>query len=400
MRLLCIKSCILLAVTALTVGATEPNEPPVRVPAKLVRETTDTLKPEKHDVVVYAEKGKFLGWPANEGIWRWGDEILMGFEMGTFAYTTATHSIAREIPSETRLVRSLDGGETWQLEPGTPFARPEYLEKPEMWGTSDAPKHLTLEEPLDFSAEGFAMKLRGSEWYHTQDKGHTWKGPYKLPDFGQKLIMARTDVIVLGPREAMIYLTASPTDGEQGQPFVAQTKNGGVTWEMLAWLGPELPKHDGLPTFSIMPSTVRVGENEYVTALRQRITRRKWTDVYGSTDGGKTWEYRSTPEMGGNSPSSMVQLTDGRLVLTYGWRGKPFGIRAKISEDAGRTWSKPIVLRDDGASWDIGYPRTVVRPDGKLFTAYYYHTAEMPEQHIAGTIWDATKLTPTGAMQH
>ena len=33
-------------------------------------------------VMVYAEPGRFGGWPANHGIWSWGDEILVGFSRG------------------------------------------------------------------------------------------------------------------------------------------------------------------------------------------------------------------------------------------------------------------------------------------------------------------------------
>ena len=88
------------------------------------------------------------------------------------------------------------------------------------------------------------------------------------------------------------------------------------------------------------------------------------------------------------NPPSLVRLPDGRLCVTYGYRGVPYGIRAKLSADQGRTWSKEILLRGDGVTWDIGYTRTVVRPDGKLVTIYYYATPEQPEQHIAATIWE------------
>ena len=46
------------------------------------------------------------------------------------------------------------------------------------------------------------------------------------------------------------------------------------------------------------------------------------------------------------------------------------------------------MLRDDARTWDIRYPKTVVRPDSKLVTAYYYATDTHEEQHIAATIWD------------
>ena len=49
-------------------------------------------------------------------------------------------------------------------------------------------------------------------------------------------------------------------------------------------------------------------------------------------------------------------------------------------------------LRQDAHTWDMGYTRTVVRPDGKLVTIYYYTTAERPEQHLEATIWEAKQL--------
>jgi len=39
----------------------------------------------------------------------------------------------------------------------------------------------------------------------------------------------------------------------------------------------------------------------------------------------------------------------------------------------GRPWGSDVVLRRDGGNWDLGYPRTVQRPDGKLVTVYYFN---------------------------
>ena len=86
-----------------------------------------------------------------------------------------------------------------------------------------------------------------------------------------------------------------------------------------------------------------------------------------------------------------LDLEDGRLALIYGYRAEPYGIRAKLSSDNGETWSDPIVLREDGGNWDLGYPRTVQRTDGKLVTVYYYNNAPNAERFIGGTIWDPGK---------
>ena len=61
-------------------------------------------------VVVYGEKGRFAGWPANHGMWSWGDEILVGFSRGYYKDRGPYHHINKEKPEEFLLARSRDGG--------------------------------------------------------------------------------------------------------------------------------------------------------------------------------------------------------------------------------------------------------------------------------------------------
>jgi hypothetical protein len=53
------------------------------------------------------------------------------------------------------------------------------------------------------------------------------------------------------------------------------------------------------------------------------------------------------------------------------------------------TWGPELMLRDDAGTWDLGYPRTVQRADGKIVTVYYFNDAKDRERYIAATIWDA-----------
>ncbi len=104
-------------------------------------------------------------------------------------------------------------------------------------------------------------------------------------------------------------------------------------------------------------------------------------------DGGDTWTFsRAVPGLGVTQPS-VVQLRDGRLVVTFGYRAQPFGIRARISGNQGKTWSDDIILRSDATDWDLGYTRSVQRPDGKIVTVYYYNDGTSAERYIAGTTW-------------
>lgn len=60
-------------------------------------------------VVVSSKPGRYHGWPANNGIWSWENNILVGFTQGSYVQQKG-HSID-EI-QENHLARSVDGGHT------------------------------------------------------------------------------------------------------------------------------------------------------------------------------------------------------------------------------------------------------------------------------------------------
>lgn len=93
-----------------------------------------------------------------------------------------------------------------------------------------------------------------------------------------------------------------------------------------------------------------------------------------SHDGGYTWgDARQLPVWG--YPSHCISLHDGRLIMVYGYRKPPFGIRARLSDDEGLTWGEEIAIRDDlsGAhdGWNLGYPSVIEYEPGRLYVAYY-----------------------------
>jgi hypothetical protein len=127
-----------------------------------------------------------------------------------------------------------------------------------------------------------------------------------------------------------------------------------------------------------------------VTTIRRQDLPKRWIDAYVSHDDGRSWSFLSTPapDTGTGNPPSLVRLPDGRLCLTYGYRAEPYGIHARLSGDQGKTWSDTIVLRGNGGSQDAGYPRSVVRRDGKVVTVYAFHDRSNPARYLEATIWD------------
>ncbi len=352
-------------------------------------------------VKVYYEAGRFGGWPANHGMWSWGDEMLVGYSRGTYKDLGATrHHIDREKPEEYWLARSIDGGLTWThehpAEKGFLIPRGDSLHGTETPGQT-LPPIRDLKEPMDFTHPDFVLAFRmenvhagTSRFEYSCDRGKTWNGPYRLPNFGTKGTAARTDYIVNGKRDAFIFITVGKTNGREGRPLCARTTDGGVTWRRIAWIGPE---PDG---FAIMPSTVRISDTELLTTLRRREGAFRWISAWRSRNNGKTWTQENNPVeyLGEGNPPMLSKLHDGRLCLTYGFRAYPYSIRARLSTDHGKTWGPQIVLREDGTDRDIGYVRSIQRPDGKMVTTYYISDERTgPERYIGATIWAPNKVS-------
>jgi len=339
---------------------------------------------DKH-VIVYKEPGRFGGWPANHGIWSWGNEIVFGFSAAYYQKKDAgRHQYDNTKPEESRFARSVDGGETWKTE-ASPVV-PAYKE-----GLSSASQ---LKEPMDFTHPNFAMTMRFTDvskgpslfWYST-DRAKTWKGPFVFPMLEQAGIAARTDYIVNGKRDAFVFLTAAKKNGREGRVFCARTQDGGLTWKFVSWIGEEPAG------FSIMPSSVRLSASKLVTATRvKQDFNVNWIDVYESNDNGSSWKMlvhkAADTGAGSGNPPTLLKLRDGRLCITYGFRSAPFAIYAKFSTDEGKTWSEPRVIQTGGAAWDLGYVRSAERPDGKVVTAYYFNDAPHTERFVEATVWD------------
>jgi hypothetical protein len=240
------------------------------------------------NVLVYKEAGRFGGWPANHGIWSWGNEILVGFSAAYFKpMPLDRHQYDNTKPEEPRLARSLDGGQTWTIE------APKSLLPPEQGGLAVT----ELKHPIDFQDPNFAMTIRyvdkdkgESRLFYSTDRGKSWKGPYRFPMLGMPGILARTDYVVEGKQQALVMLTASKTNGKEGRLFCARTKDGGLHWTFVSWIGDE-------PSgFRIMPSTVRFPNGDLLTAARDHAAPEKnWIDIYRSKDRGASWTKEADP---------------------------------------------------------------------------------------------------------
>ncbi len=77
-------------------------------------------------------------------------------------------------------------------------------------------------------------------------------------------------------------------------------------------------------------------------------------------------------------PFHPLVLDDGRLLLSYGYRDAPYGIRVRLLDSPldDPDEAPEAVVREDGTCADLGYPWAVQQADGRVLLAYYWTDAE------------------------
>ena len=359
-------------------------------------------------IVVYRRNDEYAGWPFNGGFWHFGgEELLVGFNRNKCSYTSprdVSHSRIQLGDGQLVLMRSKDGGRTWPIESLQILVKSKAELRTKILFYPPDVSPFPKPKPVDFSDPNVALAVEtplGNErgptaYFLTRDKGCTWEGPHLLYDSVFETIQARPSYILRQDGLLLWFVQGrrrdEPSDDkikDEGRPMILASEDG-VSWNFLSYINPE-------PTYppKICPCPAVLSDGRIVVALRALWPdwRFQWTEIYASEDGGLTWFFLSRVNEWG-APASLVVLKDGRLLCVYGRRAPPYGIRAKISDDGGETWGNEIVLRDDGGSPDLGYPRAALLPNGKIITVYYFNDAEDSVsceggvRYIAATIFE------------
>ena len=168
----------------------------------------------------------------------------------------------------------------------------------------------------------------------------------------------------------------------------AESKDDGLTWTWLSEI-PGRPGDDVARSYHELHA-VETEDGRIVAQIRHEgKVDTNWTLQTESADGGKTWTIPRAITFG--VPSQLMKLRDGRLLMTYGHRRKPFGNQARVSADHGRTWSEPMIVSGDGADGDLGYPSTVELADGTLLTVWYENMKDLGKAVLRQAKWKIGK---------
>lgn len=213
----------------------------------------------------------------------------------------------------------------------------------------------------------------------SKDSGYTFSAPVHIPTTSPHGPMITRDGKILH-----VGSLGSTEAGTRGIYVLRVDADCNVLAE------PQLlaPCPDG-DTLFCEPYAAQMPNGDILVAIRVQNKHKNLYTIYlsRSTDGGKTFS-EPTPTGWNGMPAHIFVTSKGVVVLTYGRREFPMGIRARISRDNGYTWSEEIILRDDGLDWDLGYPSTAENARGELVTVYYMKDKKgLYENHIQYTVW-------------
>jgi hypothetical protein len=187
---------------------------------------------------------------------------------------------------------------------------------------------------------------------------------------------------LLEGRDGRVYWACAATDQESPRKtsvHLLTSDDKGVTWRYASEVAVD-------PTASFNETSLYETRDGDLVAFLRSAKLDDQACIARSTDGGKSfgpWE-----KMGFQGhPLHALRLPDDRVLLSYGYRHAPFGIRARIlnAECTDFATAPEMVLRDDGGTTDLGYPWSVQLNDGQVLVAYYFNVGT-GIQHIAGTI--------------
>ncbi len=272
------------------------------------------------------------------------------------------------------LLRSLDGGETW-LPPVT-VVRSEWDDRNPALGLSrDGAFILAYHHQGSYDESGrYSPALGRVDTYVTRskDSGQTWEQPRPLslkPFRGRSpygKVVALPDgtflMSIYSERTGLVSEERKAPLGTVDFSYVLRSRDDGATWNDPSLIAPGF-NEAGL---------ARLGNGELLAALRSEGDRAS-VSTSRSTDDGYTWTSPEKVTEASEHPGDLLSLSDDCVLLTYGRRHPPYGVRGLLSHDGGHTWdhTRESVYADDRPGPDCGYPSSIRLANGRIITAYY-----------------------------
>ncbi|GGG73285.1 hypothetical protein GCM10007415_00820 [Parapedobacter pyrenivorans] len=300
-------------------------------------------------------------------------------------------------------VRSIDGGATWSEKPKLLFAHP--------FGGSQDPCLLPLSDGSILCASFLWSYVGGDTlrmpWFDKNSfrDDHALSGGYitKSYDGGDHWVQLNDPPTI--PLEPRLTPTGKPLPA-YNRGALLEHKSGRMFWAVTGKVpdidSPNsvhlLASDDGGETWdyqSEIASDEKIVFNETslyetptgrIVAFMRTSNHADQACMAVSEDGGKSFGSWTSMGFKGH-PLQALRLPDNRVLLVYGYRHKPYGIRARVldAECTDYMESEEFVIRDDGGTPDLGYPWSVMLDGNNVLVVYYFNNKN-GIRYIGGSI--------------
>ncbi len=218
--------------------------------------------------------------------------------------------------------------------------------------------------------EGRHAWIDGTWTLRSTDGGLTWEESPHPVETPLGLATTTSDPILELPNGELLLPGHGLRPDGSDVAFVIRSRDGGETWTDFTETASEPP--GGI--IFMEPSLAWIEATQSIVCMFRTRGGEYPNDLYQSTstDLGYTW---SRPERIGvwGGPPQLLPLQSGNLLCVYGYRREPYGVRAVLSVDGGRTWrsDEELAIDTEGTTSDLGYPAAIQRPDGTIFVTWY-----------------------------
>lgn len=354
------------------------------------------------DVVIYTDPQFYSSFPS---VVRQSDgRLVLGFRRAPERRMRHGGTVTHADPNSWMLqVTSDDNGVSWSRQPSIMGVNPRagnqdpclmqladgtLLASTFSWELLASPGSDVQDPDARRMPMGWWMTNIGVSIVRSADGGSTWDAPLTIdpiPDSEEAFPgipnrgACRGRMAQLADGTVLLPVYGSRRSGEPSRAYLYRSEDSGETWRYVCDIAGDDTVHMHEPHLHLTPSGRLVC-----------LIRTAEMDGYGvvchSTDGGESFsEWRPTRVWG--HPHTTAETADGRVLLAYGYRREPFGIRCRLvnPELDDLDDAEEVVLRDDGGNSDIGYPWAVRMADDRMLVAYYFNIDD-GTRHIAGSI--------------
>lgn len=364
------------------------------------------------DIIIYKDSSFYSAFPSV--IKRPDGEILVAFRRAPDRRLFGQQGISHTDPnSYVVMVRSRDG-ETWTKEPELIFAHtlggsqdPCLLQLNDgtlvctsyVWSLIRPDADSILNRKITLvqgeAKHSPAFTFMGGYLVRSVDGGEKWKGPIypasvpaniQVNAWGEPLPAYNRGALYEG-KNGRIYWAVAAKDSDSPSKtsvYLMTSNDKGLSWNYSAPIA--IDKKISFNETSIMGTP----KGDLVAFLRTADMPNEYSCIARSTDGGKSFQWQSLGFYG--YPLHALKLPDNRVLLTYGYRHKPHGIRARIlnPECTDFALAPEFVVREDGGSGDLGYSWSEMLDQNRVLVVYYFNHNN-GTRYIAGTIIEIDK---------